>query len=256
MGKHRQAEGLQPVAQLVRGGQGSFEVVPALRGHGFGGTFDAGQQREAGRGRHQLPVGGVYLGLIHAPAGEEQCPCPLGRPAAFVQGLYDQVRARVGGRRGQPRVVPEMGAPRGVDQEQRTVLADDPGDAREVRHDPLVGGAGDDHGGCLGIGRQGGFDLPGCRGQYRVEPRHHCGRQEVDVDPADDRRVHDAVMGVRREQDRSNRTAGRHDPHRDTVTAGGSVDQQPGSDCLPGLSDRRSSASKQCECSRGDPKRA
>jgi hypothetical protein len=82
---------------------------------GFGGTFDAGQQREAGRGCHQFPVGGVYLGLIHAPAGEEQYSCPLGRPAALVLGLYDQVCARIGSRRRQPWVVSEVGAPCGVD---------------------------------------------------------------------------------------------------------------------------------------------
>jgi hypothetical protein len=52
----------------------------------------------------------------------------------------------------------------------RAVSTNDLGDARDVRHDPLVGGACDDHGGRLGIDSQSGFDLPGCRAQYYVEP--------------------------------------------------------------------------------------
>jgi hypothetical protein len=62
--------------------------------------------------------------------------------------------------------------------------------------------------------------------------------QEANLDPTDHRRVHNAVVRVRRKQDRSIRTTGSHDSHRDTVTACRSVDQQPGSDRLPGLSDR------------------
>lgn len=52
----------------------------------------------------------------------------------------------------------------------RAVSTNDLGDARDVRHDPLVGGDRDDHGGRPGIERQSGFDLLRCRAQYYVEP--------------------------------------------------------------------------------------
>lgn len=52
----------------------------------------------------------------------------------------------------------------------RAVSTNDLGDARDVRHDPLVGGDRDDNGGRPGIERQSGFDLLGCWAQYYVEP--------------------------------------------------------------------------------------
>lgn len=132
----------------------------------------------------------------------------------------------------------------------------DPGDARDVRHDSLVGRAGDDYGGRSGIDSQGGFDLPGVGGSIASKPDSTAAGKKRTLTP----QTIAACITLWWAFGASNTEAsGLRAATTLIATRLPPVDPSTSSQARMAFrasATARSSASKQCECSTGDPKRA